>query len=128
MRYLFDSMVEPAIKGASTDHNAKNLKLVCEKETQHLISECPRTLNIHDDFQWAECWVKLMGTKNTAAQKELQLPFNLVMNRGLPHASQSRFVESTAWNRVSNNYLVMQDLVRSELNHAYQLGLNIRNY
>ena len=111
MSYLFDRIIEPAANAKSPKPVAGHLRDSSQQVTQQLIKTNPRTVNRGsgaptDDDRVAADLVNQMGSQIKTTS---------------PHAQD--YVDN--WRQVSGNAGTVRAYVSRELDHAYQIGLDI---
>jgi hypothetical protein len=111
MKYLFEDVIESALKAESTRGNATYYKGEFEKKTNKLVGTNGRDINMHDDYEYAENLVGSMGTQF----------------KGDSGANGWAGDYVSEWRMVSGNCGIIRGLVRGELYKAYQIGLDIRS-
>lgn len=119
MTYLFARQIDHAIARGTKPEETSRIKTKCEKTTKELLRSHPLAGNIYPSPDPAsENVAKKMGSKSKRDRDNTPAAF--------PHASDPGYV-GDEWRLVSDNAKLIEDKVSSELQHAYDLGLDTRS-
>jgi hypothetical protein len=119
MPYLFESEVEPAVTKNTGNDRIQAVKSLCVAETQGLQQSHPRVPPGYPfPDREASDQVDNMGSKSKRVDR---------LRPGSPHASDEAYCGG-GWQLASGNQNELRGIVHTELQNAYDLGLDIRHF